>query len=377
MLATRPDSPGHLLWLVRTGRAGTRGELQQQTGLSRSTVVQRLDLLLAASLIRVAGAAVSTGGRPAQRLEFNPDHGVLLVAQIDDGGVRTAVVDVGGRLQAEEWAQASSEREARAISPSLSQSFDHLLSASGWKPDRVRGLAIAATTTTQPSGDLASALRENWGCPVLVETTASVLALGEHTTVGAANHTLLLVHLGATVDAGLVVGGTIYRGSGRRPAGIAHLPVPTLATVRCGCGQYGCLVAALGTGPLTRRLAAAGLPPANGRQLADRIRCGHPDAEWIARCAGRVLGEAIAPALRLLDPDCVVVTGGIVGEPLLAGLSEALRQARSVPRTLRAGQATTSVLAAGAHRLLVEEAYAPPAIDAMMTRFAQSPALLE
>ena len=41
------NSAGHLLWLVRTGRARTRGELQSYTGLSRSTITQRIDALRA------------------------------------------------------------------------------------------------------------------------------------------------------------------------------------------------------------------------------------------------------------------------------------------------------------------------------------------
>jgi hypothetical protein len=43
-----PNSAGDLLQLFRTGAVATRGELQQVTGLSRSTVTLRIDALLGA-----------------------------------------------------------------------------------------------------------------------------------------------------------------------------------------------------------------------------------------------------------------------------------------------------------------------------------------
>ena len=49
------NSAGHLLWLVRTGLARTRSELQSYTGLSRSTITQRLDVLRAGGYLRAGG----------------------------------------------------------------------------------------------------------------------------------------------------------------------------------------------------------------------------------------------------------------------------------------------------------------------------------
>ena len=77
------STAGHLLELIRTGRASTRGELQRVTGLSRSTVGQRLDQLFAAGWLRASGAEESTGGRPSDRLEFDTGHAVVLAADLD------------------------------------------------------------------------------------------------------------------------------------------------------------------------------------------------------------------------------------------------------------------------------------------------------
>lgn len=364
MLATRPDSPGHLLWLVRTGRARTRGDLQRATGLSRSTVVQRLDLLLAAGLVRVAGSAASTGGRPAQHLDFNPAHGVLLAAEIGADHTRAALLDVGGQLVADESADVAISAATQPVPGWLAQSFDRLLSAAGWKPDQVRGIAVGMPAVKDGHA-LGHVLRASWDCPVLAERTANLIALGEHAT-GDGNHgTLLLLQIGTAVDAGLVVGGAIHHGAGHATGDLGHIRLPALADVRCECGAYGCLTTGVGARALAGRLTALGVPTSAGPELVERVRSGHPDATRIVRSAGDLLGEALAPALRLIDPDVIVVTGDVVGESLLAGLDEGLRRAgltRRIP--IRIGRAGVQALAAGAHRLLVEQAYSPAAIDA-------------
>ena len=64
---TAVSGPGTILDLIRRGRANTRADLVDVTGLARSTLAQRLDALLAAGLIVPDGEGTSTGGRPPTR----------------------------------------------------------------------------------------------------------------------------------------------------------------------------------------------------------------------------------------------------------------------------------------------------------------------
>ena len=57
--------PGGILALIRSGEAVTRAQIMAVTGLSRSTVAQRLDALIAHGYIAPAATESSTGGRPA------------------------------------------------------------------------------------------------------------------------------------------------------------------------------------------------------------------------------------------------------------------------------------------------------------------------
>ncbi|HEX7746173.1 MAG TPA: ROK family transcriptional regulator [Micromonosporaceae bacterium] len=366
MLATKPDSAGHLLWLVRTGHGRTCGQLEHATGLSRSTVVQRLNVLLAAGLVRVNGVTGSTGGRPAQRWEFNPQHGVLLAAALGADRARAAVLDVGGRVLAGETAPAGIATRPERAARWVGLCFEQLLSATGWKPEQVRGVGIGTPSLTDGQA-IADVLQSIWDCPVRLDSVADLMALGEH----AANHpecrVLVLVDVGAAIAAGMVVGGAIHRGDGAVAGDLGHVRLPALADARCDCGSYGCLAAGASARAIARRLTVLGVPTRPGPGLTGRLRQGHPDALRLVRTAGGLVGEVLSPALSLVVPGVLVVTGDLAERPFLAGLREALHE-RMSPRAARSLRLTTGRLgsnayASGVHQLLVDQVYAPAAVD--------------
>src|ERR1700754_584289 len=92
---------GGVLRLVRDGRATTRNELAEQSGLSRSTLAERVQALLGLGLLEEAVGVASTGGRPPATLSFNRSAGVVLVADIDPVRCQVAVCDLGANPLAE------------------------------------------------------------------------------------------------------------------------------------------------------------------------------------------------------------------------------------------------------------------------------------
>ncbi len=66
------DSPGALLGLFRSSSEGlTKSEAVRQSGLSRSAINQRLNLLVGAGLLQPDDHGTRTGGRPADRFRLN------------------------------------------------------------------------------------------------------------------------------------------------------------------------------------------------------------------------------------------------------------------------------------------------------------------
>src|SRR5690348_10125511 len=100
-LATSGPGLGDVLSLFRGVGPLTRAEVMSRTGLSRSTVNQRIDALLQGGLIVPAGEQAPTRGRPAEQFGFNRSRGVLLVADVGATGMRVALCDLSGEIASE------------------------------------------------------------------------------------------------------------------------------------------------------------------------------------------------------------------------------------------------------------------------------------
>src|SRR5688572_16094423 len=99
--AVHPSAAGHLLHLIRTGRARTRRELLDTTGLSRSTIAARLDQLVSRGYLREVGVESGSRGRPSNLLAFDESHGVVLAADLGATHARAALCDLAGRTLGE------------------------------------------------------------------------------------------------------------------------------------------------------------------------------------------------------------------------------------------------------------------------------------
>ncbi|MFI5976994.1 ROK family protein [Streptomyces sp. NPDC051452] len=385
---------GDLLELVRSGRAVTRGALQQATGLSRATVGQRLDRLFRAGWLRegAGGPAGSPlGGRPAVTLEFDDSHAVVLVADLDTRHARAAVLTLTGEILAEHSGTAVVEDGPEAVLAALGSWFGELLPRTGRRAEEVCGIALAVPgpvdsetgRVVQPPimpgwdgydirGRLSRAFTEHTGAPavpVLVDNDANLMAYGEQRTGHPDCTAFVLVKVSTGIGAGVVVDGSIYRGADGGAGDIGHIRVGGDAL--CRCGSYGCLAAVASGGAVAGRLAEAGVPAASGSDVRDLLAAGHPEAAALAREAGRRVGDVLATVVSLLNPGVLMIAGDLAGTPFLTGLRELLYQ-RALPRSTAHLDVVTSRLGEraaliGAGALVVERLYTPARAEERLT----------
>ncbi|GGY12429.1 ROK family protein [Streptomyces djakartensis] len=381
-------SAGELLELVRSRRAVTRGALQQATGLSRATVGQRLDRLFRAGWLREgAGGPVDSplGGRPSITLEFDDEHAVVLAADLDTRHARAAVLSLSGQILAEHSGVLLVEDGPDAVLGEVGRWFAELLEKAGRGAETVCGIGLAVpgpvdTETgrvVQPPimpgwdgydirGRLARALAAHTGAdavPVLVDNDANLMAYGEQRTGYPDCSAFVLVKVSTGIGAGVVVGGSVFRGIDGGAGDIGHIRVPEGAQALCRCGSYGCLAAVASGGAVARRLMEAGVPAASGSDVRDLLASGHPEAVGLAREAGRRVGDVLATVVTLLNPGVLMIAGDLAGTPFLTGVRELLYQ-RALPRstahldvvTARLGERAGLV---GAGAMVVEHLYAP------------------
>lgn len=383
---------GDLLELVRSGRAVTRGALQQATGLSRATVGQRLDRLFRAGWLREgAGGPVDSplGGRPSITLEFDDAHAVVLAADLETRHARAAVLSLTGEILAEHSGTLVIEDGPDAVLGELGRWFAELLEKAGHRAEEVCGIGLAVPgpvdlesgRVVQPPimpgwdgydirGRLAGAFTEHTGSgpvPVLVDNDANLMAYGEQRTAYPDCSAFVLVKVSTGIGAGVVVDGSLYRGVDGGAGDLGHIRVPAGAEALCRCGSYGCLAAVASGGAVARRLAAAGVPAASGSDVRDLLASGHPEAAALAREAGRLVGDVLATVVTLLNPGVLMIAGDLAGTPFLTGVRELLYQ-RALPRSTARLEVVTSRLGeraglVGAGALVVERLYAPERVE--------------
>ncbi len=347
-----------ILTLIRNGAARTRAELIAQTGLSRSTVSQRLGELFEANLVVGEGEAGSTGGRPATLLAFNGSAGAVVAAALGATGCRVAVTDLGGGVLAEHEEPHEIADGPTATLELIAARAEKLLKKARVAKGELWGFGVglpgpvefasgrAVSPPIMPGWDgfpVADWLEEHFSCPVLVDNDVNVMALGERQQFFPETDHFVFVKVGTGIGAGLIIDGHLHRGAQGSAGDIGHINVPEHDDVLCECGNRGCLEAVVGGGALARRLRAEGLDTATARDVVAHVLAGDTSAILAVRDAGREIGLVLAGLVNLINPAVIVLGGAIsgAGDHLLAGVREVIYR-RSPPLATRNLRIVTS-----------------------------------
>lgn len=161
--------------------------------------------------------------------------------------------------------------------------------------------------------DLAGALDR----PVRIENDANCLAVSEAVDGAAAGRNVVFaVILGTGCGAGLAIGGKAHGGRGGVAGEFGHNPLPWAEDgespgPQCWCGKRGCIETWLSGPGLTASHAAATGRTLPASAIAQMARAGAEDAAAsLDRYADR-LARALASVVNLLDPDVIVLGGGL------------------------------------------------------------------
>jgi glucokinase len=161
------------------------------------------------------------------------------------------------------------------------------------------GASLAATVTGQLS------------LPVYVDNDVNVLALGEWKFgAGQGARSLVLLAIGTGVGGGIVQEGRLLRGQGGFGGELGHVPI-NFDGRACICGGQGCLktyvsgtdIGLMGTERLKRDVSAADVFRMAGE--------GDPTCQELVGEVCRALGAGLAVIVNGLNPERLIVTGGV------------------------------------------------------------------
>lgn len=202
---------------------------------------------------------------------------------------------------------------------------------------------------------LAATLKRAFPVPVVIENDVRAAAWGEYRFgAGRGAESMLAVFVGTGVGSGAVLDGRLWRGSSNAAGEIGHTQVvPDGAP--CPCGQRGCLeqyasgsgfqrrfAEALGRGVRSRLAELTGAEPARltAPMVAEAAEGGDELARALWADAARYLGMALANYVTLLNPDTLILGGGVIDSS--PGLGETVA---------RAVRNLTTILARGVLRI--------------------------
>lgn len=336
---TALSDAGEFFQILRDGVPRTRRELVSMTGLSRPTVMSRIDDLMGLDIVAPVTDAVSTGGRPSARIAFEPTGRLVVSADVGATHIRVGLCDLSGRILADQGTSMSVSEGPERVLRVVVELATSLLEVLGREVDQVVAMGVGLPgpvdhTTGRPSSppimpgwdgfDVPAQLHRHFDVPVLVDNDVNIMALGERALIWPAVDNLIFVKAATGIGAGIISDGTLRRGANGGAGDVGHVSVQRAAGMACRCGKTGCLEALAGSPAIVNALREAGLRLETGEEVVELVRQGNLDAARQVRESGRAIGEMLNACVSILNPSIIVVGGQLAqsGESLLAGIRE-------------------------------------------------------
>lgn len=263
---------------------------------------------------------------------------------IDLGGttIKFGILTLEGEVQ-EKWAiETNTLENGRHIVSDIVESLKHRLSLYGLTKDDFLGIGMGSPgAVDRTSKTVTGAFNLNWadtqevgsviekevGIPFFIDNDANVAALGERWVgAGANNPDVVFVTLGTGVGGGVIADGNLIHGVAGAGGEIGHMIVDPENGFTCTCGNKGCLetvASATGVVRVARQLAeqyegSSAIKAAidNGDTVTSKdifiaAEDGDKFANSVVERVSRYLGLAAANISNILNPDSVVIGGGV------------------------------------------------------------------
>jgi predicted NBD/HSP70 family sugar kinase len=398
----RLDGVGSILRALRGAGRLTRQELAQASGMGRSQLLQRLDVLRELGIVEERLTSSSTGGRRPRAASIRPGQGHVLVAALGVTGVTVAAVDLSGRVVDTRQNSLEIALGPDRVLTECVRLLTDLTQANGLGPSWGMGISVPGPVDHQrgmvvsppvmPGWDqfpIRDWLGDRFGTACWLDNDVNVMAVGEQRYgAGRGHDDFIFVKLGHGIGSGLVMGGVLQRGSRGCAGDIGHLPVMD-APVPCRCGNVGCLEAVAGGMALdaaaerlvlegaSRRLAELTAGRTAGvKDLVRAAELGDTTCLAVLQQAGDRIGAVLAHAVSLLNPSLVILGGGLlaVGDAMFTSMRKSLYghalplAARELVLTRTELGNTAAVL--GIAEVVLDELFSPAHIESWWHRGA-------
>ncbi|MFI7634555.1 ROK family protein [Nonomuraea sp. NPDC049400] len=316
--------------------------LAKSVGLSRQAVTRSLNALAEEGLVEFGSLDRDSNraGRPAQLVRFRAEAGHVLGLSISPQDLRVAVSDLAGTVTAADTVRlpaglAGEEVIDRLLAAVERAGAGDLWFASVGTPgivDPATGVIKLIPSMPGLTGDLlVRRLKDALGCPVYLDNDVKLATQGERwRDAERREDSLVMLHWGERVGAGIVLNGELYRGASNDAGDVGFLDVFEDGHGQDGLGPFEARVGGAEIVRLARAAAerdgeaafAARIEAAGERALdavLDAVTEGAPPAVEAIDVVARRFARGVAAIRAILDPRLVVIGGPLArcGERLL------------------------------------------------------------
>ncbi len=306
----------------------SRPQLAAATGLSKPTISLALADLERAGLVVSAGHRTGNAGRAAVLYTIRPEAGWVIGLDVGREWVRAALVDLSGEIAVRRDVRSRAEdadeliEQLGGIVDGLAETadgdiIDIVLGTPGVHDAEKERLHLAPNLPGWEVPGVTARLASRLPVPFVIENDIALAALGEQGYgLGAGLRHFVYVSIGTGVGMGVIVNGALYRGARGAAGEIAFLPMGETdpfaqapATRRHGMLES--VASAPGVVATAQRLGMDGTITA--KRVFDEARDGDPVAARAVALEADHVARALAGVIALLDPELVVLGGGIGG----------------------------------------------------------------
>jgi glucokinase len=394
LLQSSPSRPSHLrqanarglLLLLRENNPCSKADLVRLSGLSAPTVSSAVSHLESLGLIESIGDGESSGGRPPELLRFNAKHGLIAAADIGGTRLRMMLADLNGVVLSS-WSTILLRRQKTpgAICNLINEGLQIMCDEAGASTKKILHLTAGAPGITNVAEGLVLSapnladwvhvplrdmLERETGISVILENDTNLAAVGERWR-GAARgiDNFVFIALGTGIGAGIFLGGQLHHGAQWCAGEIGYFGVRGEKRGAMKLREAGQLESVIGGTGIEehwqRVLARSGLTRNNdlvnlhATQILDLARDGDPLSIEVITHAATLLADTVADVALLLNPEIVVLGGGVGSHPELCRLTQSIIQQHELAQPqLRSSALGTQAQLFGALSLSVTAAEA-------------------
>jgi predicted NBD/HSP70 family sugar kinase len=311
----------------------SRAEVARVTHLTRTTVSDVVNGLLAEGLVEEVGRGESIGGKTPILLSIVADSRYLIGLNLAQDKFVGAVVNLRGEIKEIVEAPVHDDNGEKALQL-VYQILDQL-TRKKLKPivgigvgtpglvNTREGVVVNAVNLEWQDLPLSQLLEKKYKLPVLVLNDSQAAAIGEYVYGGGhvPDENLIVVNVIRGIGAGILINGRLFQGDGGGAGEIGHIVVQENGEL-CRCGKRGCLETIASARAVIQQMKMDSL-----ENVILAFQDGNSNANAVVEKAGYFLGASLANLIGTLNIQKIVLTGDMTrfGEKWLNAVSAAMQ----------------------------------------------------